>query len=871
MPLDVAIYRRMIDAPPLPPRQHPRRISVVDIRPEDARHAFVFVHGYGGSALQWLPQLRYFGQFAHVVAPDLRGHGLSEDPRDQPITLDGLVDDLALVVERLGLERPFTLVAHSFGGAIATEFTLRHPDAVHEVVLIGVPAQFVVQPWVRRGLRVPNALFNTLVRRLHIALYAPLHTLRRMHAGAMAPWPGTERLPQLRVPTLVVLGQRDRVFVRERYEDTTRLIPGAQQIVIPVSAHLVQLERPDAVNRAIRRFVASRDPATSMPASGPLIGDAPLMRRATARWLVNYDQDVPDAVPVPRQSLADLLATAAREFPNRAALIYFGQQIGYRELDRLSNRFAHALVRHGIQPGDRVGIVLPNIPQCVIAFFGTLKAGGVVVLGSPLTTEREIADQLCDAGATILVTLASYRRTIGRICAGTAIREVILTDVREYLPLPQRVRLARMLAMDAAPHSSVGQTEMTAMPGTDMTASSPISGTDANVSSPADASAMRDSVPKSVAFQRLLAGQPATPLPTSRAGEDLALLQYTSGTVEPPRGAMLTHANLLANVSQVRHWVADAERGREVLVCPLPLSHSYGVTAGLNLTVALAGTLVLLPTTRIEVILQAIRRHHPTLLPGVPSLYLAIANYPHVRRYGVASIRACISGSAPLPVEVQEAFEKLTRGRLVEGYGLTEASPSTHCNPLQGERRVGSIGIPLPSTDARIVHQTTGTPLPVGEVGELLIRGPQVMQGYWQRPDDTARTLADGWLHTGDLARMDEDGFFTIVERKRDVILYGPYNIYPREVEEVLYEHPKVLEAAVVGESNGHTNGADPPVIKAVVVLKHGEHATPDELLALCRERLDAYKVPRAIEFRNELPKNFVGKILRRLLVNPSP
>jgi long-chain acyl-CoA synthetase len=287
---------------------------------------------------------------------------------------------------------------------------------------------------------------------------------------------------------------------------------------------------------------------------------------------------------------------------------------------------------------------------------------------------------------------------------------------------------------------------------------------------------------------------------------------------------------------------------------------------------------VLLPTTRSDEILQAIKRHRPSLLPGVPSLYLTIANYPHVRSFGVSAIRTCISGSAPLPVEVQEAFEKLTRGRLVEGYGLTEASPVTHCNPLNGERRVGSIGIPLPGTNAKIVRMTTGEPALIGEVGELLIQGPQVMQGYWNDPEDTARALQNGWLQTGDLARMDEDGFFTIVERKKDLILVGAYNVYPREVEEVLYEHPKVLEAAVVNASgdipdatpgDAFSAGASSSAIRAYVVLKRGEHATAEEILALCRERLEAYKVPRSIEFRTELPKNFVGKILRRLLVGP--
>jgi long-chain acyl-CoA synthetase len=308
----------------------------------------------------------------------------------------------------------------------------------------------------------------------------------------------------------------------------------------------------------------------------------------------------------------------------------------------------------------------------------------------------------------------------------------------------------------------------------------------------------------------------------------------------------------------------EARRGAETVLGVLPLSHIYGITACMNVAVALAGSLVLLPTTRTKEILKAIKQYAPTIFPGVPQIYLAVANFPRVRRYGIASIRVCVSGSAPLPVEVQEAFEKLTRGRLVEGYGLTEASPTTHSNPLGGERRVGSIGVPMPSTQARVVHLETGEPLPPGEVGELVVRGHQVMQGYWKRPEETAQALAGGWLHTGDLARMDEDGFFTIVDRKKDMILAGPYSVYPRDVEEVLYEHPKVFEAVVVGGREGDNPN---PVVKAIVVLKRGEKATPEELLAFARERLEAYKVPRQIEFRRELPKNLVGKVLRRLLV----
>jgi long-chain acyl-CoA synthetase len=503
-----------------------------------------------------------------------------------------------------------------------------------------------------------------------------------------------------------------------------------------------------------------------------------------------------------------------------------------------------------------VAVVLPNVPPCVIAFYGILKAGAVVVLGSPLSTEAEIAAQTLDADARVLVTLASYRQLAERVATAARIQQVIYTDVREYLPLAQRVAIASLIA-SATPHASARGTP----PSTTGALPAPLA--------PGGGGAP---TPPTYAFQQLLRSQPATPLESGATPDDLALVQYTSGTTDAPRGVMLTHANLVVNVAQTRHWLPETRRGRETLLCALPLSHSYGLTSGLNLSVALAASLVLLPTTRIDQILRAIKRYHPGLFPGVPGLYLAIANYPRVRRFGIDSIRICVSGSAPLPVEVQEAFEKLTRGRLVEGYGLTEASPVTHSNPLNGERRVGSIGLPYPSTDARIVDTTTGAPLPPGEVGELLIRGPQVMRGYWKRPEETALALADGWLHTGDLARMDEDGFFTIVDRKKDVILAGAYNVYPRDVEEVLYEHPKVLEAVVVGtpdraDGTNESGAERTPLIKAVVVLKRGERATADELLALCRERLDAYKVPRRIEFRTELPKNFVGKVLRRLLV----
>ncbi|HEY6407762.1 MAG TPA: AMP-binding protein, partial [Ktedonobacteraceae bacterium] len=464
--------------------------------------------------------------------------------------------------------------------------------------------------------------------------------------------------------------------------------------------------------------------------------------------------------------------------------------------------------------------------------------------------------QLRDTGVRVLLTLKSLRDVAERVCAGTSITQVIYTDVREYLPTRQRdilIHLIKENPLAEALHS-------------------PLLARDEDAREASAPPSRRPSFRVS-SFRDLLRRQPTTPLESGTTSNDLALIQYTSGMTGLPKGVMLSHGNLVVNAVQLCHLMTDASRRHEIILSMFPFSHIYGITTGMNAAIALASSLLLVPTTRTDVVLEAIKRYQPELLIGYPGLFLEIANYPNVRSYNVSAIRTCISSSAPLSVEVQEAFEKLTRGHLIEAYALTEASPLTHVNPYKGEQRVGTIGLPLPSTNARIVDLETGEPLPPGGVGELLIRGPQVMQGYWQLPEETAQALCDGWLHTGDVAQMDEDGFFTIIDRKQNLTLSGTYQIYPREVEEALYEHPKVFEVAVVSilspaekDTAGATGTPAAPFIKAFVVVKRGQRVTADELLAYARERLEDYKVPHQIEFRTELPKNAVGKVVRGLL-----
>ena len=552
------------------------------------------------------------------------------------------------------------------------------------------------------------------------------------------------------------------------------------------------------------------------------------MAEVATPWLDSYPPGVPEHVDVPAGNLARLLADAARDFPSAPALHFQGRTVSYAQLAEQAWRFAGALAGLGVGKGTKVGLVLPNCPQAVIAFFGALRLGAVVVQNNPLYTERELGHQLADAGVEVVVCLDLAYERVKAVREATAIREVVVTSVLDELPAVKRA---------IAPYTRKGKAAAQAI------------GRDEPVRR----------------WRELVATA------TTRAEEaevdsasDLALLQYTGGTTGLSKGVMLSHANLRSNVEQVRAWFPDADPGREVMMAVLPFFHVYGLTVSLLFGVRIGAALVLMPRFDLEQVLAAVDRHRPTLFPGVPTMYVAINNAAAKGGHDLSSIKACLSGAAPLPLEVAERFERYSGGRLVEGYGLSECSPVALANPIYGKRKAGTIGMPLPDTRARVVDPAEpDRAMPTGEAGELAINGPQVMLGYWNRPEESAQVLHDGWLLTGDMAVMDDEGYFQIVDRKKDLIIAGGYNVYPREVEEVLYEHPKVLEACVAGVPDSYRG----EMVKAFVVLRPGEEATTEEIRSFAKERLAAYKVPRAVEFREELPKTLIGKVLRRALV----
>jgi len=828
MEIDLELYRREVRVSTAPSIQ----LSVIDIAPERPRHTFVFIHGYGGNATQWQYQLNTFSLENRVIALDLRGHGRSDKPSGD-YSMPQILTDLENALDVLGVTGKIVLIGHSFGGAVITEFATAHPNRVERLVLIATAGEFHLNPLYRLLLRFPLPVLRSLGTFMRNWLSAPPHVMHAWYYQNVLPWNGWGLFRDISVPTMVIRGHRDRVFDKALFEEVSRTILGAEDVDVGASGHMVMLERREAVNRAIQRFL-DQSQGSWRAESAEAETSARAALRKERPWLIHYEESVPSTIAIPRVLVTQLLRSSVRRFPKQTALIFEGKHISYQRLNQDANRFANALKMIGVKPGDRVMLLLPNIPQTVIGFFGILKAGAVAVFTLPTTQPDELFHQVKDSGARTLVTVNQFEDLAleAKSQPDSPLEHLIFTNIAERLPWFKRlgIRLSRK-------QRDTYQLKQMLEPGMYL-------------------------------FGQLLSSQSDRSPEVDIQTGDLAVVMYTGGTTAAPKGVMLSHRNLVANALQTRHWIPDVKEGYERFLCVIPFAHSYGLTTALTVPIALGATLIIKPKFEIEDILKTIKRYEPTIFPGVPQMYMTIKDVPGVRKYGISSINACISGSAPLPMEVQEAFEKLTRGRLVEGYGLTEASPVTHANPLNGLRKVGSIGIPLPNTEARVVGLRHGVKdVPTGMIGELAVRGPQVMMGYWNDSDATAEALitipsehpgGGSWLLTGDVALMDAEGFFRIIARKADLWYPGKPDepAFPRDVEEVLFEVPQVKDAAVVAI-------AGQPI---AFVIAQQDRPTAQALIAYCQRRLPPELVPRLVIFVDDFPRTFIGKVLRREL-----
>ncbi|MBC8331609.1 MAG: long-chain fatty acid--CoA ligase [Anaerolineae bacterium] len=547
-------------------------------------------------------------------------------------------------------------------------------------------------------------------------------------------------------------------------------------------------------------------------------------------WLEIYDEGVPKSIDYPAVPLFYFLEDGAKKYADKPCTIFKGAKISYKEMNDITDQFAAGLADLGVKKGDRIGIIIPNTPQFVMAYYGALKIGAVVVAMNPLYTEREIEHQVNDAGVEVMVVMSNFYNIVKSVQPKTGIKKIVVTNIKETLPPVTAFLFTLLKEKKSGFRVQLGEGDIW----------------------------MPDMLAKFKPEDR----------PKVDVGpDDDAVFQYSGGTTGVPKGAIAMHRNLVANALQIRLWMPSAIDGEEVVLMAIPLYHVYGMVAGMNFGFACGAALVMVPNARdIKDDLENLQKYRCTIFPGVPTLYNAINNWPDVLagKYDLSSIKACISGSAPLMRETKEKFEALTGGLVFEGYGLSESPTAATCNPLQGENRAGSIGLPLPDVEARIISlDDEVTVLPPGEIGEIVLKGPQIFKGYHNMPTETQNSLRDGWLYTGDIGRMDDDGYFYIVDRKKELIKPGGFQVWPREVEEVITDHPKVFEVGVAGipdPKRGET-------VKAWIVLIPGEEATVEEIRAFCKENMAAYKVPSQIEFRDELPKTNVGKILRRELV----
>jgi len=542
-------------------------------------------------------------------------------------------------------------------------------------------------------------------------------------------------------------------------------------------------------------------------------------------WLSSYEQGIKENIEFNDVLVPQYLEESTKSFPDNPALIFQGYTLTFTELSEMVARFAAALKNFGIQKGDSVAILLPNVIPCVVAYYATLKIGGIVVLNNPLYSDRELEHQFTDSDSKFLITLDLLANRMVKLREKTNIRTIVYTSIGDYLPFVKRllfplVAKKKGLAADVTPAKDLYK------------------------------------------FKDVIAKNAPDYTQTDIGIDDVAMYQYTGGTTGVSKGVMLTHKNLSYQIQQLESWFPGFDKGAEVMLGALPIFHVFGMSVSMNFAIRMGWSNVLVPKPQPEPLLEAISKFKVTFAPLVPTMYIGMLDHPDMAHTDLTSVKGCFSGSAPLPIDIINDFQEKTGSIIVEGFGLTESTPVTHVNPFNGKRKQGSIGIPIPNTECKIVDiEDITKEMPLGKPGELLMRGPQIMKGYLGKPDETEKTMTeDGFLRTGDVATMDEDGYFYIVDRIKDMILSGGFNVYPRDIDEVLFEHPKILEACAIGIPHPKRGEA----VKAFVIMKEGQEMTAKEVIDYCETKLAKYKLPVEIEFRQELPKSNVGKVLRK-------